>query len=89
MAVLDVVTPHIAFNSRKAAQRILETTLENLRALQGGRPQSLVTPPLTFVTANALSLPHYRLEGLLGDVSHNRSQHTGGQAQPSCHSSCN
>jgi len=37
-----VITPHIAFNSREAVQRILETTLENLRAYLRGRPQNLV-----------------------------------------------
>lgn len=40
-----VITPHIAFNSREAVQRILETTLENLRAYLRGEPQNLVTPP--------------------------------------------
>jgi D-lactate dehydrogenase len=39
-----VITPHIAFNSREAVQRILDTTLENLRAYLGGQPQNLVTP---------------------------------------------
>ena len=38
-----VITPHIAFNSREAVQRILETTLENLRAYLHGQPQNLVT----------------------------------------------
>jgi D-lactate dehydrogenase len=37
-----VITPHIAFNSREAVQRILETTLENLRAFLAGHPQNLV-----------------------------------------------
>ncbi len=38
-----VITPHIAFNSREAVQRILEMTLDNLRAFLSGRPQNLVT----------------------------------------------
>lgn len=38
-----VITPHIAFNSREAVQRILETTLGNLRAFLRGQPRNLVT----------------------------------------------
>jgi D-lactate dehydrogenase len=38
-----VITPHIAFNSREAVQRILDTTLENLRAFLSGQPRNLVT----------------------------------------------
>ena len=37
-----VITPHIAFNSREAVQRILETTFENLRAFLAGRPRNLI-----------------------------------------------
>lgn len=37
-----VITPHIAFNSREAVQRILDTTVENLRAFLRGSPQNLV-----------------------------------------------
>jgi D-lactate dehydrogenase len=37
-----VITPHIAFNSREAVQRILETTLENLRAFLAGQPSNLI-----------------------------------------------
>jgi len=40
-----VITPHIGFNSREAVERILETTLENIRAFLRGQPQNLVTPP--------------------------------------------
>ena len=41
-----VFTPHIAFNSHEAIRRILDTTLENLRAFLQGRPQnSVVSPP--------------------------------------------
>jgi len=38
-----VITPHIAFNSREAVGRILDTTLENLRAFLHGQPQNLVS----------------------------------------------
>ncbi len=37
-----VITPHIAFNSLEAVQRILSTTVENLRAFLRGEPQNLV-----------------------------------------------
>jgi len=37
-----VITPHIAFNSVEAVQRILDTTVENLRAFLRGSPQNLV-----------------------------------------------
>lgn len=37
-----VITPHIAFNSREAFVRILQTTIENLAAFADGAPQNLV-----------------------------------------------
>ncbi len=37
-----VFTPHIAFNSQEAVQRILDTTLENLKAYLEGHPQNVV-----------------------------------------------
>lgn len=37
-----VFTPHIAFNSHEAVRRILDTTLENLKAFMEGRPQNQV-----------------------------------------------
>ncbi|MBI3966933.1 MAG: hydroxyacid dehydrogenase [Chloroflexi bacterium] len=37
-----IVTPHIAFNSREALQRIVDTTIENIRSFLDGRPQNLV-----------------------------------------------
>ncbi len=37
-----IITPHIGFNSREAVQRILETTLENIRAFLHGHPRNLV-----------------------------------------------
>ena len=38
-----VFTPHIAFNSQEAVERILDTTLQNLYAFLQGNPQNLVT----------------------------------------------
>ncbi len=40
-----VITPHIAFNSREAVERILSTTVENIRAFLAGSPQNLVLAP--------------------------------------------
>lgn len=37
-----VFTPHIAFNSQEAVQRILDTTLANLKAFLEGQPQNTV-----------------------------------------------
>jgi D-lactate dehydrogenase len=37
-----VITPHIAFNSREALFRILQTTVDNIRAFQRGSPENLV-----------------------------------------------
>lgn len=39
-----VITPHIAFDSREALQRILETTVSNLRGFLENRPANLVGP---------------------------------------------
>lgn len=36
------VTPHLAFNSKEALQRILQTTVENIQAIQKGTPINLV-----------------------------------------------
>jgi D-lactate dehydrogenase len=38
-----VITPHIAFNSQEAVQRILSMTVDNLRAFLRGQPQNLVS----------------------------------------------
>ena len=38
-----VITPHIAFDSREALQRILDTTVANLRGYLSGAPANLVT----------------------------------------------
>lgn len=37
-----VVTPHNAFNSTEALERILETTIENVNAFLAGKPQNVV-----------------------------------------------
>ena len=37
-----LVTPHSAFNTREAVQRIVETTVANIRAYAAGAPQNLV-----------------------------------------------
>ncbi|WP_240761386.1 NAD(P)-dependent oxidoreductase [Nitrosococcus wardiae] len=37
-----VVTPHSAFNTREAVQRILDTTVENLRTFAQGEPTNAV-----------------------------------------------
>jgi D-lactate dehydrogenase len=38
-----VVTPHTAFNSREALNRILDTTVENILSFASGRPLNVVT----------------------------------------------
>ena len=38
-----VITPHIAFNSREAVERILSTTVENIRAFLAGSLQNVVS----------------------------------------------
>jgi len=37
-----IITPHIAFNTDEALRRILETTVENIRAFENGAPINLV-----------------------------------------------
>lgn len=37
-----IITPHNAFNSREALQRILDTTIENIAAYANGKPINLV-----------------------------------------------
>jgi len=41
-----IITPHNAFNSHEALERILTTTFENIKAWQAGRPMNIVTPTL-------------------------------------------
>lgn len=38
-----VFTPHIAFDSKEALERILQTTVENIEAFAAGTPRNLVT----------------------------------------------
>ncbi|MEX0406864.1 hydroxyacid dehydrogenase [Aquibium sp. LZ166] len=45
-----IVTPHSAFNTREAVQRIAVTTVENIRAFAEGRPQNLVAAPVGSAT---------------------------------------
>ena len=40
-----VITPHSAFNTREAIQRILDTTVENISAFTLGQPQNVVSEP--------------------------------------------
>ncbi len=40
-----VITPHIAFYSREALQRIVETTVANIKGFQAGQPQNVVNSP--------------------------------------------
>lgn len=37
-----VITPHVAFYSREALDRLVQTTVENIRAFLAGRPQNVV-----------------------------------------------
>jgi glycerate dehydrogenase len=39
-----VITPHIAWASRPARERLMKITAENIRAFQQGRPQNVVNP---------------------------------------------
>jgi D-lactate dehydrogenase len=42
-----VFTPHIAFYSKEALEKILETTVENIAAFVSGKPQNVVQPNAT------------------------------------------
>jgi len=37
-----IFTPHIAFNTQEAAQRILDTTISNIKAYVEGRPENII-----------------------------------------------
>jgi D-lactate dehydrogenase len=37
-----IITPHSAFNTREAVQRILDTTAENIAQFVSGNPQNVV-----------------------------------------------
>ncbi len=39
-----VITPHIAFNSWEAMERIVDTTIANIRYFLAGKPQNVVNP---------------------------------------------
>jgi D-lactate dehydrogenase len=41
-----IVTPHMAFYSSEALQRILETTIENILGFESGSPLNVVNPPV-------------------------------------------
>jgi D-lactate dehydrogenase len=38
-----VITPHIAFNSKEAALRIIDTTIANIQAFLAGKPENIVS----------------------------------------------
>lgn len=38
-----IVTPHLAFNTREAVERILDTTIENIKGFAGGAPTNIVS----------------------------------------------
>lgn len=40
-----VITPHMAFFSKEARERILDTTIDNIRAFIAGHPQNVVNTP--------------------------------------------
>lgn len=42
-----VITPHSAFNSKEAMERIVDTTTDNIRAFLSGSPQNIVNPQAT------------------------------------------
>lgn len=38
-----IVTPHLAFNTQEAVERILDTTIENIRGFEAGSPANVVS----------------------------------------------
>ncbi|MCR4325392.1 MAG: NAD(P)-binding domain-containing protein [Patescibacteria group bacterium] len=38
-----IVTPHIAFNTHEAVTRIIDTTIDNIKAFSSGKPENVVT----------------------------------------------
>jgi len=42
-----IITPHSAFNTKEAVERILHTTGENIRNFINGKPRNIVTEPKT------------------------------------------
>jgi D-lactate dehydrogenase len=47
-----IFTPHNAFNSREALERILDTTVENIRGFAEGRPTNLLKAPSPTLVRN-------------------------------------
>ena len=39
-----IITPHISWASRECRQRILDTTVENVRSFLAGTPKNVVNP---------------------------------------------
>ena len=39
-----IVTPHLAFNTTEAVERILDTTIENIQKFKSGTPENIVAP---------------------------------------------
>ena len=39
-----IFTPHLAFNSREANERILNTTVENINSYIENNPRNLISP---------------------------------------------
>lgn len=37
-----VFTPHIAFYSQEALERILDTTIENIKSFEAGQPENVI-----------------------------------------------
>lgn len=52
-----IITPHIAFYSRDALQRIMETTVANISSFLEGHPQNLVNPEVLGRAAAACPPP--------------------------------
>ena len=40
-----ITTPHVAFNSQEAVERIIDTTIDNIHAFLAGAPRNVVAGP--------------------------------------------
>jgi D-lactate dehydrogenase len=40
-----IITPHCGFNSAESLQRLVNTTIENIRCFTNGKPQNVVNKP--------------------------------------------
>jgi D-lactate dehydrogenase len=40
-----IVTPHVAFNTQEAVERIINTTVENIQKFESGSPANVVALP--------------------------------------------